>query len=154
MEEKKGVKKVIFDHLRAVEAAQWEKVEADIDEKYQLTGVLPFPLNLFVKIGKSQALDMHKARKRALPNFKFNEDYLEETPTSVKIQVNLTGTHTGTIDYRGLIRGIPVIEPTGKEVKLNPEWFTYYVQNNKIVKIVADIPKNSGVHGLVKAVSA
>jgi hypothetical protein len=55
--------------------------------------------------------------------------------------VNLTGTHTGVIDYRGLVRGIPVVQPTGKLVKLNPEWFGYYVRGGLIYRRVGAIPK-------------
>jgi len=145
-------KGVVSEHLRAVEAGDWDKALASIAENYRLEGVIPFPVNLFVRIGKAQSLNMHKARKRALPDFKFNETYLEETSEYVKFQVNLTGTHTGVIDYRGLVRGIPVVQPTGKAVKLNPEWFTYYVHNGLIYKTIGDIPKNAGVPGLVRSV--
>lgn len=147
-----NAKEVLFQHLRAVEAGDWETALSHISEQYQLAGVIPFPISLFVRIGKAQALDMHKARKRALPDFRFNEDYIETTDHSVSIQVNLTGTHTGVIDYRGLVRGIPVIPPTGKSVKLNPEWFTYEVRDNLITRTVGKIPKNAGVSGLVRVV--
>ncbi|MBC8098516.1 MAG: ester cyclase [Armatimonadetes bacterium] len=148
-----SAKTVVMQHLRALEAGEWDSALAMIAEDYQLAGVIPFPVSLFIRIRKAQSLDMHKARKRALPDFKFNETYQAETPDSVKFQVNLTGTHTGVIDYRGLIRGIPVVQPTHKAVKLNPEWFTYYVRDGLIYKTVGDIPKNAGVPGLVRAVT-
>jgi hypothetical protein len=148
-----NAQQVVNDHLRAIENGDWERALSFIAETYTMTGIVPFPISLFVKIRKSGALTMHQARRRALPDFKFNESYLEVADDHVKIQVNLTGTQTGTIDYRGILRGIPVIPPTNKAVKLNPEYFTYYVQNNMIYKIIGDIPKNAGVQGLVKAVS-
>lgn len=117
-------KQIVEQHLRTVEAGNWDKALSQIAEDYTLTGIIPFPVSLFVRIGKKNSLRMHQARKRALPDFKFNETYLEETPDHVKFQVNLTGTHTGVIDYRGILRGIPVVQPTGKKVKLNPEFFT------------------------------
>jgi hypothetical protein len=149
-----NAKEIVLQHLRAVEAGDWEQALGLIAEDYRLEGVIPFPVSLFIRIGKKQALDMHKARKRALPDFCFNETLVDETAESIKIQVNLTGTHTGVIDYRGLIRGIPVIQPTGKAVKLNPEWFTYQVRAGLIIKTIGDIPKNAGVPGLVRAVTA
>lgn len=149
-----NARQVVNNHLRAVENGDWEQAALLIAENYTMIGIVPFPVSLFVKIRKSGALTMHQARRRALPDFKFNETYLEETDNHVKIQVNLTGTHTGTIDYRGILRGVPVIPPTNIAVKLNPEYFTYYVLDNKIYKIIGDIPKNAGVQGLVKAVSA
>ncbi|MDZ4765072.1 MAG: nuclear transport factor 2 family protein [Chloroflexota bacterium] len=148
-----SAKEIVVQHLRAVEAGEWDKALALIAPDYQLQGVIPFPISLFIRIGKAQSLDMHKARKRALPDFQFNEQYLEETPQHVKFQVNLTGTQTGVIDYRGLVRGIPVIQPTGKAVKLDPEWFTYYVRDGLIHKTVGNIPKDAGVPGLVRAVT-
>lgn len=148
-----SAKDVLFKHLRAVEAGDWDTALSQISDDYRLAGVIPFPISLFVRIGKAQSLDMHKARKRALPDFRFNEDYLETSDQSVSIQVNLTGTHTGVIDYRGLVRGIPVVQPTGKAVKLNPEWFTYEVRNGLITRTVGKIPKNAGVPGLVRAVT-
>ncbi len=148
-----AAKDIVSQHLRAVEAGDWDKALSFIGDDYRLEGVIPFPVSLFVRIGKAKSLDMHKARKRALPDFKFNEQYMEETAEAVKFQVNLTGTHTGVIDYTGLVRGVPVVPPTGKAVKLNPEWFTYTVRDGKIVKTVGEIPKNAGVPGLVRAVT-
>lgn len=110
-------------------------------------------MSLFVKIRKKDALRMHIPRKRALPDFRFNEQVLEETDEMVKLQVNLSGTHTCVIDYTGILRGIPVIQPTGKKINLADEYFTYFVKNGKIVKTIGEIPKGAGVQGLVKAVT-
>ncbi len=148
-----NAREVLDNHLRAVENGDWERALSYIAENYSMTGTIPFPISLFVKLGKSRALTMHQARRRALPDFRFNEIYLEESDQHVKIQVNLTGTHTRTIDYWGILRGIPVIPATNKAVKLNPEYFTYYVRENLIYKTIGDIPKNAGVQGLVRAVS-
>jgi len=139
-------------HLRAVEAGDWDTALSYIGDEYQMTGTIPFPISLFVKIGKKDALRMHIPRKRALPDFKFNETVLSETPNTVKLQVNLTGTHTGPIDYTGVLRGVPVIAPTGKKVSLPSEYFTFTLRDGKIVKTVGEIPKNAGVQALVRAV--
>jgi hypothetical protein len=153
IEHKLNLKEIVFAHLKAIEEGDWEKSLSFIADNYQAEGLVPFPISLFVKIGKKDALIMHKARKRALPDFKFNETVIGESEISVKLQINITGTHTGIIDYRGILRGIPVIQPTGKFVKLNPEYFEYFVKDDKIVKTVGNIPKNAGVKGLVKAVT-
>ncbi len=144
---------ILQAHLRALENGDWDTALSWIGEDYQFTGVIPFPVSLFIRIGRPQALQMHQARKRALPDFKFNETIVSATDSTIKIEVNLSGTHTGTIDYRGILRGIPVVPPTGKFVQLNPEWFTYTMRDNKIVKTVGQIPKNAGVQGLVRAVT-
>lgn len=145
---------IVRQHLRAVEAGDWEKADSYIDDSYSMTGTIPFPISLFVKITKQQVLRMHKPRKQALPDFKFNERILEETDEMVKLQINISGTHTGTIDYTGILRGVPVIPPTHKKVNLPNEYFTYYVVGGKITKTIGDIPKNAGVQALVKAVSS
>ncbi len=144
---------IVSQHLRAVEAGDWQKADSFIADDYSMSGTIPFPISLFVRIGKKESLRMHKPRKTAMPDFKFNETVLEETDDMVKLQVNLTGTHTGVIDYTGILRGVPVIPPTGKKVNLPNEYFTYFVRDGKIYKTIGKIPKNAGVQALVRAVS-
>lgn len=144
---------VVQAHLRAVEAGDWDTALSFIADDYKMTGIIPFPINLFVKIRKKEALRMHQARKRALPDFKFNETILAERDDMVKVQVNLSGTHTGVIDYTGVLRGVPVLQPTGKSVSLPNEYFTYFVRDGKITHTIGEIPKNAGVQALVRAVT-
>ena len=146
-------KEIVFAHLRACEDGNWDKALSYISDNYSVVGVIPFPINVFVKLEKKDALTMHKKRKIALPDFRFNEVYEIDEPEHVRVRVNLTGTHTGVIDYTGAIRGIPIIMPTNKYVVLNPEWFDYYTHDGLITKVVANIPGNAGVKGLVKAVT-
>lgn len=146
-------KQIVTQHLRAVEAGDWDKALSFIADDYVMTGTVPFPISLFMKIGKKDALRMHLPRKRALPDFRFNETVLSETDDSVKLQVNLSGTHTGVIDYTGILRGVPVIQPTGKRVSLPAEYFTWFVRDGKIVKTIDEIPKGAGVRGLAQAVA-
>lgn len=146
-------KEIVQRHMRAVEAGDWDQALALIADDYSLSGTIPFPISLFVKIRKKDALRMHRARRQALPDFHFNETVLNETDDMVKFQVNISGTHTGVIDYTGILRGIPVIQPTGRSVSLPSEYFTYWVRDGKIVKTHGEIPKNAGVQALVRAVS-
>jgi hypothetical protein len=57
------------------------------------------------------------------------------------------------IDYTGILRGIPVIQPTGRSVSLASEYFTYFVRDGKIFKTIGQIPKGAGVQGFVRAVT-
>jgi hypothetical protein len=123
-----SAKVIVQKHLRAIEAGNWAEADRYIGENYRMTGTIPLPISLFVKLGKAQAIQIHKPRKTAMPDFKFNETILEESSGHVKLQVNLSGTQTGVIDYTGVLRDIPVIQPTGKRVKLPNEYFTYYVE--------------------------
>ncbi|MEO6062013.1 MAG: ester cyclase [Thermoflexales bacterium] len=147
-----NAKQTVTAHLRAIEAGDWDKANSYIADDFSMTGTVPFPVSLFVKIGKKDALRMHIPRRKAMPDFRFNETVLEETDDRVKIQVNLSGTHTGVIDYTGVLRGVPVIPPTGKKVNLPAEYFTWFVRDGKIAKVIAEIPKGAGVQGLVRAV--
>ncbi len=148
-----NAKDIVQKHLRAVEAGDWETAIACIADDYSMSGTIPFPINLFVKIKKKDALRMHYPRKKALPDFKFNEKILEESPDHVKLQVNLSGTHTGVIDYTGILRGIPVVQPTGRFIQLPDEYFDFFVRDGLIVKTIGKIPKNAGVNALIRAVT-
>lgn len=149
----RSAREIVSEHLRLVEAGDWTRADAMITPDFSMTGTIPFPISLIVRIGKAQSMQMHKPRKRAMPDFKFNETVLEESPNRVKLQVNLTGTQTGVIDYTGVLNGIPVIPPTGKKLRLAPEFFTYFVRDDQITRIIGEIPKGAGVQGLVDAVT-
>ena len=59
---------------------------AYIADNYRMTGTIPFPIRLFVRIHKKDALSMHKPRRQAMPDFKFNEQILEEGEVLEHIQ--------------------------------------------------------------------
>lgn len=137
---------VVMLHLRAVEAGDWEKANSYLadDYKMKMEG-MPF----FVSIKKSDALNMHKARKTAFPDFKFNEKVELEKDNQVKVAIYLTGTHTGLLDYPKNV-GVPKTEATGKSIDLPAEYFTYSVENYKIVHTYGFIPEGHGPQALMK----
>ncbi len=126
-------------HLRAAEAGDWRDADALLDPGFsmQMKG-MPF----FVTIPYARALDMHKARKTALPDFRFNEKVELEDGNSVRIAVYLSGTHTGPLDYP--IDEVPKVAATGKTIALPVEYFTYFVEHDRIVRVFGDIPDGSG----------
>jgi hypothetical protein len=133
-------------HLRAVEQGNWELANSYLAEGYtmKMKG-MPF----FVSIAKSQALDMHKARKQAFPDFSFNEKSEgAEGGNGVRIGVYLKGTHTGYLDYP--INEVPKLQATGKSIDLPVEYFTYYVEKDKIVYTYGEIPDGHGPVALKK----
>ena len=67
-------KEIALLHLRALEAGNWDEAMKYIADDYRVTGLIPFPISLFVKIGKKDALRMHKPRKRAMPETKTQLD--------------------------------------------------------------------------------
>jgi len=138
--------KIVTEHLRAVENGNWVKAESYLAEDYKMKmDGMPF----FVSIKEENALDMHKARKDAFHDFKFNEVIEDTSDNQVKIAVYLTGTHTGLLDYPERI-GIPKTEATGKKVNLPAEYFTYSIENDKIVHTYGEIPDGHGPAALLK----
>ncbi|HEX8705905.1 MAG TPA: ester cyclase [Myxococcaceae bacterium] len=136
---------VVRAHLRAAEQGDWAKAEAALadDFKMQMKG-MPF----WVSIGRPNALDMHKARKTAFPDFQFHEEVVREEGNAVTIAVHLTGTHTGPLDYP--IPDVPKMAPTGKSIDLPAEYFTYYVEQDRIRRVFGEIPEGHGPPALKK----
>ncbi|HZI15635.1 MAG TPA: ester cyclase [Myxococcus sp.] len=132
-------------HLRALEAGDWAAAEAQLSEDFemQMKG-MPF----WVEIGRPNALDMHKARKKAFPDFRFNEQVTQEEGNAVTVSVFLTGTHTGPLDYP--IDEVPKLGPTGRAINLPAEHFTYYVQKDRIHRVYGEIPEGHGPPALKK----
>lgn len=137
---------VVKMHLRAVEAGDWDKANSFLSDTYRMKMEgMPF----FVSIKKTDALNMHQARKVAFPDFKFNEKVELEENNQVKVAIYLTGTHTGLLNYPKNV-GVPKTEATGKSINLPAEYFIYSVENNKIVYTYGYIPKGHGPVALMK----
>jgi predicted ester cyclase len=134
--------KLVKEHLRAIEAGNWELALSYLSENYTMTGLAPFPIR------KDHALDIHKARKAAFPDFKFNEEILESTQDIVKIRVHITGTHLGELKYP--MGNLPVVPPTGKQIDLPYEYFDYTVKDNKINGVLGRIPEGAGSQAMMK----
>jgi len=136
---------LVTAHLRALEAGDFKAAEAQLDPDFamQLKG-MPF----FVKVGFDNALDMHRARKKAFPDFTFNERIEKVFGNAVKVAVFLKGTHTGYLDYP--IDEVPKLEATGKTIDLPAEYFTYFVENDRIRRLYGEIPEGHGPPALKK----
>lgn len=141
----KSPTELVEAHLRAIEAGDWPAAQAQLDPQFsmQMKG-MPF----FAKIGFADALAMHKARKQAFPDFRFNEKLDEADGNSVRVAVFLKGTHTGYLDYP--IKEVPKLEATGKAIDLPAEYFTYFFENNRIRRIYGEIPEGHGPPALKK----
>ena len=137
---------VVLLHLRAVEAGDWDKANSYLADNYtmKMEG-MPF----FISIKKADALSMHKARKQAFPDFKFNEKIELEQDNQVKVAIYLTGTHNGLLDYPKNV-GVPKTPATGRTINLPAEYFTYSVENDKIVHTYGMIPAGHGPKALMQ----
>ncbi len=135
---------IVLAHLRACEAGNWEVAVSQLAPEYRMKMKgMPF----FISVDRDHALDVHKARKRAFPDFRFNEK-IESRGNAVVVTVFLSGTHTGFLDYP--VGGVPKLEPTGKTIRLPSESFTYYVESDRIVYTYGEIPEGHGPPALKK----
>lgn len=136
---------VVLEHLRAVEAGDWVRANALLSERYSMKMKgMPF----FISIGKAKALDVHRARKQAFPDFKFNETLEPVGPNGIRAVVRWSGTHTGFLDYP--VGNLPKTPATQKSVALPEEYFTYYVEDDLIVYTYGEIPEGHGPPALKK----
>lgn len=137
---------IVLKHLRAVEKGDWVEANSYLAQNYNMKMKgMPF----FIHIGKKDALQVHKARKQAFADFKFNEQVEFESLNQVKIAMYLTGTHTGLLDYPKAA-GVPKTEATGKKINLPAEYFTYSVENDQIVDTFGYIPAGHGPTALME----
>jgi hypothetical protein len=136
---------IVRAHLRAVEAGDWATAATFLAESYTLKMEgMPF----FVSVDKASSFDVHKARKTAFPDFKFNETMEDVGKNGVKVTVKWAGTHTGFLDYP--VGDLPKTPATGKSVSLPEEHFTYYVEGDKIVHTYGQLPEGHGPPALKK----
>lgn len=81
-------------------------------------------------------------RKQAFPGFKFNETLEPVPPNGVRAVVRWSGTHTGFLDYP--VGNLPKTPATNKAVTFPAEYFTYYVEDDRIVNTYGEIPEGHG----------
>jgi len=137
---------IVIAHLRAIENGDWDKANSYLAENYSMKMKgMPF----FISIKKADALSMHKARKTAFPDFKFNQKIESATNNQVKVAIYLTGTHTGLLDYPKNV-GVPITKATGKKIDLASEYFIYSIENDKIVDTYGEIPEGHGPKALLQ----
>ena len=136
---------IVRAHLRALEAGDWAAADALIADSYtmKMQG-MPF----FISIDKAHALDVHKAREQAFPDYTFNEKMEKVGVNGVKLTVTWSGTHTGFLDYP--VGDVPKMKATGKKIALPAEYFTYYVEGDQIVYTYGEIPEGHGPPALKK----
>ncbi len=136
---------IVRAHLRAVESGDWNRANEFLAENYTLKMKgMPF----FISVNRADSFDVHKARKVAFPDFKFNESMEDTGKNGVKVTVRWSGTHTGFLDYP--VGDLPKTPATGKSVSLPEEIFTYYVEGDKIVHTYGEIPEGHGPPALKK----
>jgi predicted ester cyclase len=106
------------------------------------SGPVPQPLN------RDQYVDLMRALVEAIPDWNFHARDFTADGDTVHVAISITGTQTRTL--RGLMPGMPDLPPTGKHAALPPERLSITVRGNQISQIVAQVPPDGGVPGLLK----
>ena|SRR5689334_25301691 len=138
--------KLVRDTLAAMEAGDAAKAGSNMTDDFVFSGPVPQP------IGKAEFLGLQGGLVKAIPDWKFNASNFKVQGNTVSGTVQITGTHTATLDTH--IPGMPPIPATGKRIALPQEPFTFTLRNDKIALFEAAHVEGGGVMGLLAQIGA
>jgi steroid delta-isomerase-like uncharacterized protein len=130
--------------LAAWEAHDLSKVAGLLADDFVLTGPAPIPLD------KPAFLTFQQVHNEAFADWKFNPEVVEEQGDRVKLDIQITTTHTGTYDVSKLGIPIPPIAATGKRRQWPQESLTFTISNGRISSLHADVKPGGGVVGALE----
>jgi hypothetical protein len=130
--------------LAAWEAHDLGKVASLLAEDFAMTGVAPILLD------KPAFLTFQQVHNAAFADWKFNPEVVEEQGDQVKLDIQITTTHTGTYDVSKLGIPVPPIPATGKRRQWPQESLTFTVKNGQVTAIQADTPPDGGLIGTLE----
>ena len=89
------------------------------------------------------------AMSAAFPDWSFNASEFVEEGDTVRVTVQITGTHTGDLDLSPM--GLPKVPATGKKIKNPVEHPVVTIKGGKITGVhVGDVTPDGGVPGILK----
>jgi predicted ester cyclase len=127
--------------LSAIEAQRWDEARGYLADDFAFSGAVPQPVNA------DAWLAVHKAFAAAMPDFSFNARDIREEESSVRLQVQPSGTQTRELALP--IPGIPAIAPTGKRVQLAPESCACEFRGDKLISYHVHTTPGGGVQGIL-----
>ena len=115
-----------------------EKTKAHVTADAMASGgVLPQPMPAM------EAFNLIGAMKAAFPDLKFEVEQVSVNGNQATVNVQLTGTNTGTLSIP--LPGMPSsIAPTGKKV-FAPDAFVVTVEGDKVSHMNVEAPANGGL---------
>ncbi len=123
--------------MSAIEGGDFAAARALLHDDFTFSGPVPQP------IGPDAWLGVHQALYAAMPDLRFNATNVTEEGQTVRFNVGLAMTHTGTLSIPAL--GITGLKPTNKSIKLPPESATVVVRDGKLASWSNVTPANGGV---------
>ena len=133
--------KLVRDTLAAMEAGDVAKAGGNMTDDFVFSGPVPQP------IGKAEFLGLQGGLVKAIPDWKFNASNFKVQGNTVSGTVQITGTHTATLDTH--IPGMPPVPATGKRIALPQEPFTITLRGDKVASFEAAQVAGGGVPGLL-----
>ena len=132
-----SVEQVARDFVEGM-MADAEKTKEHITPDAMVSGgVLPQPMPAM------EAFNLIGAMKTAFPDLKFEVEKVTVNGNQATVNVQLTGTNTGTLSMP--LPGMPSsIPPTGKKVSV-PDTFVVTVQDDKVSHMNVDSPAGGGL---------
>jgi SnoaL-like domain len=137
---------VVRSVIAAIEAGQFAEARSLLHDDFAFSGPVPAP------IGPDMWLDVHRALHAAMPDLRFHASGFETSGSAVRFGVELTMTHTGTLDLAPL--GVRAFAATGRAVKLPPEQATVVVREGKLASWANVTASDGGLVGIARQVGA
>jgi len=125
----------------ALEAQQFGRALDYLASDFQFSGPVPVPLNSL------QWIRMHRALAAAMPDISINYVPGGGSYGVVHGSVQLSGTHTATLDLR--IPGVPLVCATGKRITLPREKVDVAVERGNVIVLQIENLPDGGLMGML-----
>ncbi len=136
---------IVKAYFAALDTPDMSAVDQYLAEDYQLIGFTPQPMD------KEAMLDLIRLFKAAMPNLMHSLSNLRMEENVVKLTVQLSGTHSGNLDLRGM--GIGIVPRTQKFIIFPNAFYEFDLTAGKIRKErdVSPASPNRRMAGFLKA---
>lgn len=129
----------------AVERRDHAAARALLADNFVFDGAVPQPISADAWLG------VHNALSDAFADFKFNVSNVREENGKVKMNVALSGTHTGTLNVP--MPGIAPIPATGRKFQNPTENVTLEFAGDKVTRLHVEHRDDGGLGNIIKQVS-
>jgi len=132
---------IVVDLMHAIEAADYDTAAALLTDDFVFSGPVPEPISGDMWLGLQAKLS------DAFPDWSFNVHNVHAHGDTVHINVQITGTHNGTLDLSAM--GMPVVPATGIAVELPVEDVYVTLRGDQVASVEAEPTEGGGVPGIL-----
>ena len=127
--------------IAALETHHFEQAASYLSHDFVFSGITPEP------VGANEFLGMQQSVQTAFPDWSFNAADFHEQGETVKLTLQITGTHSATLDLSPV--GLPPIPATGKHISLPRDPAEVTVKGGKVTAFKNSPSAHGGLHGLL-----